>query len=163
MDNGEILVHVLRGLMNSKILKVEGKIGEGKLMIFINSVSTHCFLDEGTTKKLKCPLIDTQPLTVIVANGNKVMSRSACAGFCWEMQGEEFEADLRLLKLGGCDVVLGVDWMKHVSLICFDFNKTEVTFEKEGRRMTLIGSKEVGVCKMIMGKCLQKMFRQKVA
>ena len=41
------------------------------------------------------------------------------------------ERDLRLLKLGGCDVVLGVNWMKNVSLICFDFNKMEVTFEKE--------------------------------
>ena len=31
---------------------------------------------------------------------SKVMSNSACAGFCWEMQGEGFEVDLRLLKLG---------------------------------------------------------------
>ena len=63
------------------------------------------------------------------------------------MQGEGFEVDLRLLKLGGCDVVLGVDWMKHISPICFDFNKMEVTFEKEGKHMTLMGSKELGICK----------------
>ena len=46
-------------------------------------------------------------------------------------------------------MVLGVDWMKHVSPICFDFNKMGVIFEEEGKWMTLIGSKELGICKMI--------------
>ena len=58
------------------------------------------------------------------------------------MHEEEFEVDVRLQKIGGCDIVLEVDWMKNVSPICFDFNKMEVTFEKESRRMTLIGSAE---------------------
>ena len=38
----------------------------------------------------------------------------------------------------------------------------EVTFEKEGKKMTLVGSKEVGMCKMIIGKRLQKMIKQKM-
>ena len=52
--------------------------------------------------------------------------------------------------------------MKNVRPICFDFNKMEVTFEKEGRKMTLRGSKEVGVCKMITGKGLQRLFKHKM-
>lgn len=160
-DNGEISLHALRGLANNKIVKVEGKVGESKLMILIDSRSTHSFLNEGTAKRLKSSLINTQPLSVTMANGSKVTSKSACAGFCWEMQGEEFDVGMRLLKLGGglCDVGLGVDWMKQVSPICFDFNRMEVTFEKEGKRMTLVDSKEVGVCKMITGKRLQKILK----
>ena len=144
-DNGEISLHALRGLANNKIIKVEEKVEESKLMILI---------DERTTWLLKCFLINTQPLTVTVGNGNKVVNKSTYAGFCWEMRGETFETDLRLLKFGGCDVVLGVDWMKYVSPICFNFNRMEVTFEKEGKKMTLVGSKEVGMCKMIIGKYL---------
>ena len=83
-DNGEISWHALRGLANNKIIKVKGKVEESKLMILIDSGSTHSFLDE-TTKRLKCSLINTQPLTVTMANGNKVVSRLAYAGFCWEM------------------------------------------------------------------------------
>ena len=52
--------------------------------------------------------------------------------------------------------------MKHVTPICFDFNRMEVTIEKEGRMMTLVGSKEVGMCKMITGKRLQKIIKQKM-
>jgi len=48
------------------------------------------------------------------------------------MQGKEFKADLRILKLGGCDIVLGVDWMRTVSPLVFDFNKLEVTLESLG-------------------------------
>lgn len=52
----------------------------------------------------------------------------------------------------GCDVVLGVDWIKQVSPISFDFNRMEVTFEEEGKKMTITGSREIGACKMITGK-----------
>ena len=38
-------------------------------------------------------------------------------------------------------MVLGVDWMKRVSPITFDFNRMEVSFEKGGRNMTLAGGK----------------------
>jgi len=77
------------------------------------------------------------------------------------MNGEKFSIDPRLLKLGGCDVMLGVDWMKGVSLISFDFNKMEMTFEKDGSKKTLMGNQEVGVCKIISGKKLQRMFRSR--
>ena len=53
-----------------------------------------------------------------------------------------------------CHIVLGVDWMKEVSPVNFDFNKMEVTLEKEGRRVVLQGNMEVGTCKMIKGKKL---------
>ena len=59
-------------------------------------------------------------------------------------------------------MVLGVHWMKHVSPICFDFNKMEVTFEKKGKRMNFTSNKEMGMCKMIIGRRLQKMFRKKM-
>ena len=75
------------------------------------------------------------------------------------MQGEKFETDLRLLQLGGCDMVLGVDWMKGVCPISFDFNCMEVSFEKEVERMTIIGGREVGMCKLMTGKGLRRVMK----
>lgn len=96
----EISLHALQGLANSKIMRMEGKIQGPSAMVLIGSGSTHSFLDEGTSKRLKCELTGTHPLSVTVANDNKVMCQFACEGFWWEMHGEPFEADLRLLKLG---------------------------------------------------------------
>jgi hypothetical protein len=41
------------------------------------------------------------------------------------MQNYEFVADLRILKLGRCDIVLGVDWLRKFSPILFDFYQNE--------------------------------------
>ena len=49
-DNGEISLNALKGITNNKIIKVEGKVEEGNLLIFIDSGSTHSFLDESTTR-----------------------------------------------------------------------------------------------------------------
>ena len=81
-DNRAISLHDIKGVASNKIITVEGKVQEGTLMVLIDNGSTHSFLDENTTKKLNCRLTGTQPLTVTVDNGNKVLSNLACAGFC---------------------------------------------------------------------------------
>ena len=131
--------------------------------MLLDSGSTRSFIDKGLTKRMKYPLANIQPLLVSVANVEKVISKFACLGFCWEMQDELFEADLRLLKLGGCHIVLGVNWMKGVSPINFDFNKMEVSQEKEGRRVVLQGNLEMGTCKLIRGKKLHQLFQRKMS
>ena len=83
--DGEISLHALKGVTNNKIIKVAGSRKNHGLLILIDSESTHSFLDEGTTKRLKCPLQGTQPLSVTVANGSRLIGKLACNGFTWEM------------------------------------------------------------------------------
>lgn len=45
-DDGAISLHALRGLVNSKTIKVEGKARNHKLMVLIDSGSMHSFIDE---------------------------------------------------------------------------------------------------------------------
>ena len=71
-DDGEISLHALKGITNNKIIKVERKVKEGSLSILIDSGSTHSFLDDSTARKLKCQFTGTPPLSVVVANGNRV-------------------------------------------------------------------------------------------
>ena len=68
---------------------------------------------------------------------------------------------MRILELSGCYIVLGVDWMRTVTSLTFDFNKLEVIVVIEGNKLTLSGSLEQGECKLIGGKRLQKMILKK--
>ena len=111
-------------------------------MVLIDNGSTHSFLNEATTKELRCKLTHTTPLSVTVANGHKMFSHCKCLDFTWMMQEYEFKVDLRVLELGGYDIVLGVDWMRTISPLTFDFNKLEVTAEMGGKKLTLVGSLE---------------------
>ncbi|GJU95853.1 glycoside hydrolase, catalytic domain-containing protein [Tanacetum coccineum] len=36
---------------------------------------------------------------------------SECKGFSWKLRGETFTTDVMLLPLGGCDMVLGIQWL----------------------------------------------------
>lgn len=48
-------------------------------------------------------------LIVEVSNGNRTISGDEVSQLSWDMQGQEFTADVRVLKLGDCHIVLGVD------------------------------------------------------
>ena len=69
-----ISLHAIKGMVDSKIIKVEGKVQKSILMVLIDSGSTHSFIDEGTARKMKWPLASTQPPSVTVANGNRVIT-----------------------------------------------------------------------------------------
>ena len=70
------------------------------------------------------------------------------------MQGQEFTMDLRVLELGGCNIILGVDWMGIVSPLTFNFNKLEVIVDIARKKLTLVGSLETRECKLISRKKL---------
>ena len=156
-EGGEISFHALKGEHAGQIIKVEGKMGKRRIMVLIDSGSTHSFLNEAIATELGCILVETAPLSITVANGSNMYNNYKSVGFKWLMQGEEFTSDLRILELGECDIVLGVDWMRTVSPLTFDFNKLEVTLDLKGRKLTLQGSLEAGECKMITGKRLQRL------
>lgn len=143
-ERGELSMHTLQGQASGKVLKVKGLVGKRALVVFIDSGSTHSFLNEETTTALQCPLQETTPLSVLIANGSRMVSQSKCVGFRWMMNGHEFSADLRILRLGGCHVVLGVDWMRTISPLVFDFNTLEVTFDRGGQKITLVGCQGTG-------------------
>ncbi|XP_052201138.1 uncharacterized protein LOC127807380 [Diospyros lotus] len=159
-EGGQISFHALKGGSTGRIIQVKGQVGKKRLAVLIDSGSTHSFLNKAIAVDLNCKMTETVPLSVTVANGNKMYSHHKCYNFNWVMQGVEFMADFRVLELRGCDVVLRVDWMKTISPLTFDFNKLEVTVEVEGRKLTLVGNLEQGECKLISGKRLQKLIQK---
>lgn len=82
-------------------------MGKGKLNILIDSGSTNSFIDQNTTNELSCII----PWAITIADGGKTTSKYKCTQFRWQMQGVSFVADLGLLKLVGCDVILRAYWM----------------------------------------------------
>jgi hypothetical protein len=44
------------------------------------------------------------------------------------MQGLVFRTDLFILPLAGCDVVLGIQWLRTLGPILWDFTKLQMEF-----------------------------------
>lgn len=54
------------------------------------------------------------------------------------MQNEEFVFDLRLIKVGGCDIMLGMDWIDTVTPILLSTRPLGISFYKEAKLITLL-------------------------
>lgn len=121
-------------------------------MVLVDSGSTHRFVDVRIIKELRFPVIRTTPMQVTVANGSSMLSQSVCERFSWKMHGLEFSADLTMIDLGVCDVVLGMDWMTERIPVLFDYGNISLLIKKDGKQISLPGIKEDSSLKMISVK-----------
>lgn len=60
-------------------------------------------------------------MKVRVEDGNSFGCDTMVEGFKWKMRGLVFTADLILMPLGGCDIVLGVQWFTSLCTVHFDY------------------------------------------
>lgn len=139
---GEISLHALMGNMAKTTIKVLDFLKKRALTILIDSGSTHSFLDSETARNLSCLLVGTTPWVVTVADGSETINRAKYPKFAWKMNGYWFEVELRVIPLGGCDVILGTDWMWSYSLVTFDYKERKVMLHHMGRKITLKGVKD---------------------
>lgn len=80
--------------------------------------------------------MESTPLWVItVANGGRIISGERCKQFKWSVQGTTLEADLRIINLGGSDMILGHDWMWHYDPTTFMLKKNMLVVTKNGKKV----------------------------
>lgn len=58
------------------------------------------------------------------------------------MQGEGFEFEFRMLKIGGCDLILGMDWIDLVAPVVLHTRLHSITFLRGNRMVTIVGYQE---------------------
>ncbi|XP_070055402.1 uncharacterized protein [Nicotiana tomentosiformis] len=139
---------------------VRGSVKNRNLALLVDFSSTHSFIDENTVKETGHQATYCPPVKVIVADGNYVMCTSHCKGFMWKMQGKPFKEDLLIISLGGCDIVLGNDWMKTHSPTKFDHEKNYVTIGRKGNKLVLHGIPEEGKLSMISSKTMGNVLKK---
>ncbi|KAF3624466.1 hypothetical protein FXO38_30251 [Capsicum annuum] len=103
-------------------IRLQGEAKKNKVTILLNSGSTHSFLDMDTAKKIGC-----------------------------NIQGVEFVDSIRLVRLGGNDIILGGDWMKDHNPVLLDFVEYKVEVTHKAKRVELKGiveDKEVIPCEI---------------
>jgi len=117
----EISLHAIAGAINPNTMRLIGWIKHQRVVILLDSGSTHNFLDPSILRKLFLPVDATMQLQVRVANGARVASEGRCHSVPLKIQGLLFKADFYVLSLGGCDMVLGVEWLRTLGPVLWDF------------------------------------------
>ncbi|KAG8378561.1 hypothetical protein BUALT_Bualt08G0149700 [Buddleja alternifolia] len=154
-----VFVHAMSGVHDYKTMRVTGHVGGQTVHILIDTGSTHNFLDVNAAKRIECKVVETDLFPVSVADGYKIYSSSMCKNFSWKMQEVLFMTDLMLLPLGGCDMVLGIQWLIQLGDIKWNFDKLAMEFMTHGQKVTLRGKKPSTI-KVVGGNKMRKIIQK---
>ncbi|GJX09585.1 immune-associated nucleotide-binding protein 9 [Tanacetum coccineum] len=78
----QISLNAFKGASSFQTMRVVGIIANKyKLLILVNSGSTHNFLDINVAKRMGCNIIPTSPVSITMAGGKQLVSMSEFKGF----------------------------------------------------------------------------------
>jgi hypothetical protein len=107
----EISLHAVTGSIHPKTMRVSGYLGNLKVVILIDSGSTHNFMDAALIHKLQLLINKASVVKVQVANGEVIVSEGKCDGVKVTVQEQSFTFDSYVIVLAGCDIVIGIQWL----------------------------------------------------
>ncbi|XP_026378323.1 uncharacterized protein LOC113272740 [Papaver somniferum] len=155
----EISLHALTGNVAPDTIRIVGHLNKHYVSVLIDTGSTHSFIDAVLTSKLGLHVSPTGRMLVTVANGDRIISQGICHNLHWDMQGHQFSANLRTFPLGGCDIVLGADWLRQLGDVTFNFSQLSISFRHQGSHITLQGTTSKPSLSMISGSSLNKFIK----
>lgn len=108
----QISMHVVQGktfACNTFTLLL--KIGGVKATVLVDSGSSATFISSQLAQKVECRIANQYHVKVMIVDGGMLTSSSICSDCHYEVQGEKFVSDMRILPLKGYDIILGADWI----------------------------------------------------
>ncbi|KAJ0093889.1 hypothetical protein Patl1_27117 [Pistacia atlantica] len=141
----EISIHALFGSPNPKTMRFLGHICGRVVVILVDTGSTHNFMDPFVIQRAYQPFNPTEGLSVKVANEQAVHSEGNCAEVPLHMQGNLYTTDFSILTLRGCDIVLGIQWLRTLGPILWDFSRLQMEFSVLDKPRRLQGMSPTGI------------------
>ena len=62
-----------------------------------------------------------------------------CKNFVWNTNGMVFVHDVLLIQIRSCDMVLGIQWLKQLGEVHWEFHNMTIRFEMEGQPVCVKG------------------------
>ena len=109
-------------------MRVRGKVQHKFVIILIDLGNTHNFVDIALFSQLHILVDSTQILEVKVANGEVLRTHGLCKDVPIMLQGHQFLIQLHVLPMGGCDLILGTQWLSTLGVIQWDFKLLTMCF-----------------------------------
>uniref|UniRef100_J3MDG5 Retrotransposon gag domain-containing protein n=1 Tax=Oryza brachyantha TaxID=4533 RepID=J3MDG5_ORYBR len=123
-----------------------------QLLIYdpVDSGSTVSFLSSEIATKIPGVEPLAHPVKVKVANGEIMECQSTIPQCEWSTQGHVFTTNLRVISLGGYDMILGMDWLSQHSPMSIDWAHKTLALSKSDGTLNLQGIvSELTQCKVV--------------
>jgi hypothetical protein len=108
-----------------------------QVLLLVDSGSTHSFLNSWFAAECTGVLPLSTPLSIKVANGERLVCNQTLQSCPWSCNGQEFQSQFKFLPLGTYDGILGLDWLASHSPMRVDWEEQWMSFKHNGTIVTL--------------------------
>ena len=102
-------------------LKIKGYIKYHQLVVLIDSGSTHNFINQSMAWSLHIFIHPINNFQVLIANGGTMNCGGRCENVKLQMGDYHLKTRMFAIDMGGCDIVLGVEWLRTLGPISMEF------------------------------------------
>ncbi|XP_021307871.1 uncharacterized protein LOC110432212 [Sorghum bicolor] len=138
-DAPMISLSAITGIRAPSTMQLQVRIGAHHLTALLDSGSTHNFISTEAAGRVGVPLQDSRGAHVVVANSDRVECRGLARGVPLQIGAESFRVDMYSIPVHGCDIVLGIAWLRTLGPILCDFEQRRMAFHLKGRRVVWAG------------------------
>ncbi|XP_031490447.1 uncharacterized protein LOC116257642 [Nymphaea colorata] len=119
-------------------MRIEGTVGGVRVMVLVDTSATHNFISRPVAISSSCKLKAYPPFEVMVGDGARIPCREVCEDVSIRIQDTDFRVDLFVLAQCGTDIILGVQSIKMLDEITFNFKEMTLKFPRaDGQHATL--------------------------
>ena len=138
-DEPVILPHALAGISSPQTLKIRGFIKHRPIVVLIDSGSTHNFIYQKVAEAVHCFVRAVSNFQVQIADGGTMKCEGRCENVKLQMGDYQLKTHMFAIHMGGCDIILGADWLRALGPITMDFQELYMSFKQNNSTHTLRG------------------------
>jgi hypothetical protein len=134
-----ISLNSLTGFSAPQTLKLIGCIKHRKVIILVDSGSTHNFIHHHIAQETHCYIHAINNFQIMIANGGSTKCGGNCENVRLQIGDYHLKSHMFAIDMGGCDIVLGADWLRTLGPILMDFKHLTMQFNQEGHQYKFQG------------------------
>jgi hypothetical protein len=142
-----ISLNALTSFSSPQTLKLICYIKHRKVIILVDSGSTHNFIHHHIAQETHCYIHVINNFQIMIANGGSMKCGGRCENVCLQIGDYHLKSHMFAIDMGSCDIVLGADWLRTLGPILMDFKELTMQFNQEGHQYKfqgiIVGSPEV--------------------
>jgi hypothetical protein len=129
-----IFLNALTAFSAPQTLKLIGYIKHQKVIILADIGSTHNFVHRHIAHETNCYIFVVNKFQIMSVNGGSMKCGGHCENECLQIGQYHMKSHMFDINMGGCDIVLGAEWIRTLHPILMDFKELTMQFHQEGKQ-----------------------------
>jgi hypothetical protein len=154
-----ISLNALTSFSAPQTLKLIGYIKHQKVIILVDSGSTHNFIHRRIAQENHCYIHAVNNFQTMISNGGSMKCGGRCENVCHKIGDYHLKYHMFSIDMGGWDIVLGAEWLRTLGSILLDFKELTMQFDQEGHQYKFQGI-TASSPEIISSHCMEKMLKK---